>query len=136
MAQATFKRGNYVPVTLPNNSGANISAGDLVEDDASNGIQALADSGSLLGVAHDDIDDGDSGTVWIPACNSVWEIDLATGFNPAQLDPIYAAGSGTFDAGSATNPICGFIVDTDPASGVATARAVLISQKLNPDVHA
>jgi len=136
MAQATFKRGNYVPVTLPNNSGAAISAGDLVEDDASNGIKALTDGGSFLGVAHDDIADSASGVVWIPSGNSVWEVDLATAFNPAQLDSIYAAGSGTFDAGTSSDPICGFIVDTDPASGVATARAVLISQKLNPDVHA
>ena len=136
MAQATLKRGNYVPVTLPNNSGAAISAGDLVEDDASNGIKALTDGGGFLGVAHDDIADGDSGVVWIPSGNSVWEIDLATGFNPAQLDLIYAAGSGTFDGGSATNPNCGFIVDTDPASGVATARAILNSQKFDPALHA
>jgi len=136
MAQATFKRGNYIPVTLPNNSGSTITAGDLVADDGSNGITALTDGVGLLGVAHDTILTGASGVVWIPSGNSVWEIDLATGFNPAQLDPIYAAGSGTFDDGSATNPNCGFIVDTNPASGSATARAVLVSVKLNPALHA
>lgn len=132
----TYKRGNIIYVTLPNNSGAALSVGDEVEDDASNGVQALTNGGNLLGICHDDIANGAEGTIEFP-CGAVYEVDLATGFNPAQLDPIFAAGSGTFDDGTghAAALAAGYIVDTDPASGTATARAVLISEKFLTAAH-
>lgn len=133
---STYKRGHIVYVTLPNNSGADISVGDDLEDDTSNGVTALTNGGNFLGVAHEDIADGSSGAVELPAY-AVYEIDLATAFNPAQLDAVYAAGANTFDAGTghAAALAAGYIVDTDPASGAATARAVMISEKLNPAAH-
>lgn len=136
MAQATYKRGLIIYATLPNNSGAAISVGDVLEDDASNGIKALTNGGNFLGVSHEDIADGDEGVVELPTL-AVYEIDLATGFNPAQLDAVYAAGSGTFDDGSghAAALAAGYIVDVDPASGSAIARTAMISEKLSPAAH-
>jgi len=133
---ASLKRGDIQPVTLPNNSGITISAGDWVEDDGSNGVKALTDGGNLLGCAHDEIATAYSGVIDIPSPTSVWEVDLATGFNPAPLDDIYPAGSNTFDGGSATNPKAGYIVDFNPASGSNKARAIILCQKNDPALHA
>lgn len=138
MAQATYKRGPIIYVTLPNNTGANLNVGDLVQDDGSNGIKALLDAGggvnAFLGVCHEDIALAEEGVVEIPVM-AVYEVELATGFNPAQLDPIYPAGSGEFDGGAGSDVVAGYIMDIDPASG-ATARAAMISEKLNPATHA
>ena len=133
---ASLKRGDIQPVTLPNNSGVTISKGYWVEDDGSNGIKALTDGGNLLGCAHEDITTAYSGVIDIPSANSVWEIDLATGFNPSFLDAIYPAGTNTFDGGAATNPCAGYIVDFNPASGSNKARAIILCQKNGPPLHA
>lgn len=134
---ASIKRGDYQTVTLPNNTASAISAGDWVEDDGSNGIKALTDGGNLLGCAHEDIAaSGGVGEVDIPSPTSVWEVDLATGFNPNYLDDIYPAGSNTFDGGSQNNPKAGYIVDTNPASGSNKARAIILCQKNGPPLHA
>ena len=134
---ASLKRGDIQPVTLPNNTVTAISKGDWVEDDGSNGIKALTDGGNLLGCAHEDIAaSGGVGIIDIPGANSVWEIDLATGFNPSYLDAIYPAGTNTFDGGTATNPCAGYIVDFNPASGSNKARAIILCQKNGPPLHA
>ena len=134
---ASLKRGEILPVTLVNNTAIAISKGDWVEDDASNGIKALTDGGNLLGCAHEDIAvSGGVGVVDIPSPTSVWEVDLATGFNPSYLDDIYPAGSNTFDGGSLNNPKAGYIVDFNPASGSNKARAVILCQKNGPALHA
>ena len=134
---ASLKRGEILPVTLVNNTATAIAKGDWVEDDASNGLKALTDGGNLLGNAHENIAaSGGVGVVDIPSPTSVWEIDLATGFNPSYLDDIYPAGSNTFDGGSATNPKAGYIVDFNPASGSNKARAVILCQKNGPALHA
>lgn len=133
---STYKRGHIVYVTLPNNSGSTITVGDDVEDDASNGVKALTNGGDFLGVAHETILTGASGVIELPAF-AVYEIDLATGFDPAQLDAVYAAGSNTFDDGTghAAALAAGYIMDTNPASGASNARAAMISGKLNPAAH-
>ena len=133
---ASIKRGDYQTVTLPNNTGAAISKGDWVEDDASNGIKALTDGGNLLGCAHENIALLASGEVEIPGPTAVYEVDLATGFNPSFLTDIYPAGSNTFDGGSQNNPKAGYIVDFDPASGSNKARAIILCQKNGPALHA
>lgn len=136
--QATYKQGPMVQVTLSNGSGSALNVGDLVQDDGSNDIDALADAGggtnALLGICHEDIASGDTGYVEIPL-GAVYEVSLATGFDPSYLDAIYPAGSGEFDAGAASDVASGYIVDTNPSSG-GTARAVLLTEKMNPPAHA
>jgi len=128
---SVYKAGPMQLVTVANNSGSAISVGDDLEDDASNGVQALTDGGALLGVAHGDIADGDTGDMEVPL-GAIYEVDLATGFDPNRNDPIAAAGSNTFDVGTGGDPVCGYIVNTNPASGSALAQAMLLTTWMNP----
>lgn len=132
--QAEYKRGKIVMVTLYNGSGADLSAGDLVEDDGVGNIQALTDGGSLLGVCHEDIANGEEGPVELPVF-AVYKVKAATGVDFGLLDPIYAAGAGEFDTGATGNIPAGWVVDEDPAAA-AYFRAVLVCEKFQLTAHA
>lgn len=132
--QAEYKRGEVVMVTLHNGSGAKLKAGDLVEDDGSHGIKALTDGGPLLGICHENIEDGADGPVEIP-CGAIYKVKAAAGVDFGFLDPIYAAGGGEFDAGSAGNIPAGWVIDEDPPAG-AYFRALLVSEKFRLTAHA
>jgi len=133
---SVYKAGPMQLETVANNSGSAISVGDDLEDDASNGVQALTNGGNLFGVAHEDIADGDTGAMEVPL-GAIYEVDLATGFDPNRNDAIYAAGSNTFDDGTghAAALACGYIVNTNPASGSALAQAMLFGSWVNTAAH-
>ena len=110
---ATFKSGciNYVTVRNAHASTA-ISAGDPVEA-TTNGVQPISSDGNaVFGFAHEDITaNGGTGVVEV-SCGAVYEIDLATGFNPAFLTEadITTAGEAEATAGTAL----GYVVGEDP----------------------
>lgn len=135
--QAQRKRpadGLVLSATLANNSGADLSAGDLVQDDGAGGIAALADGGAFLGICHTAIANGETGAVELQAL-AVYKVMAAAGVDFALLDPIYPAGNGTFDAGSVGDVPAGWVVDGDPGAGEAF-EAALVCEKFQMTAHA
>lgn len=139
--QAEFKRGDsygaslIVPAKLNNDSGSGLNAGDLVERDG-DGVKALTDGGSLLGVCHEDIANGETGIVDLPIF-AVYKVTLASagtydseGDAPDYGSVLTAAGSGEFDS-TTTTLACGFIIDSDPASGDTCNAVLMCADMLN-----
>lgn len=111
-----------------------LKAGDLVGVPTAGAVDALAAGGALLGVAHNDATAGQIVNVQIPI-GGIFKVKAATGVNFAIGDRIYAAGGGEFGVGAAGNPVCGFVVDFDPASA-GWFRALLVCAWHNPATKA
>jgi len=106
-----------------------IAAGDPVKL-ATNGIAIAGDGEGVFGVAATAIASGAVGTVWLDGV-----YDVTFGATVVMGAPVYAAATGTVDAGTATNPAVGIVVDADVASG-ARGHVLLISSRMNQAVHA
>ena len=113
MKQAYYKKGHIELVTIYNSSAVDIAVGDVLERDIENGgCKALLDGGMFWGIAHEGIPSYETGIAEVPN-GAIYEVELAAGFAPDYLEPIYPAGSGEFDGGighTGINP-AGFIID-------------------------
>jgi len=106
-----------------------ISAGDPVKL-ATNGIAVAGDGDSIIGVAAADIASGAVGAIWL---DGVYSVTFAATIAMGAV--VYAAASGQVDGGSATNHVCGLVVDFDATSG-SRGNVLLTSDRFNTFPHA
>jgi hypothetical protein len=124
---ATFKSGciNYITVRNAHATDS-IAAGDPVEA-TTNGVEPIQTAGhAVFGFAHEDIAAGDSGVIEV-SCGAVYELDLASSFNPQFLTQadIDTAGKAKTSAGTAF----GYVVGEDPAASAKKVQIYVYPQR-------
>lgn len=99
------------------NAPSGVTEGDLVSI-GTNGVVTATDGARVYGMARSTAAAGASTVV---QTQGQVKVQLAASYNPDMGDPVVAAGSNTVDAGTTGDPVCGYIVHSDPASaGIAT----------------
>src|SRR5262245_20631375 len=76
-------------------------------------LVAITDGAALVGFAEADIAATAYGPVGV---GGIWQVDAAAAFTPVGGKQAVAASATTFDAGTAADPVAGFVVNADQAA--------------------